>query len=583
MNRTFARDKLILPKMPAPLLVVTPSPAFGELVRRSLEESESYRVFVVSNKATAIVRADEELCRIALLDYDMGDEWINEVGRALRTVIPNIRLFIASDEQTIPPFESLRPWTQVSKPIHFPDLSKLLARPTGPLTGTPHEAVASILPWLDDVNKAAQHLTRITLESSAQAALITRDGEVWAYAGQLSQAAAQEVAATMARHWDQEMGGDLLRFARFESTKAEHVVYATRISKDMLMGMVFDAETPFSTIRSQAAQLGSSFSNGDSTSSTVVDRLRTETPPPSTPTIPEPPKAVTPGTESPAPTLTWPRQSPTSVPAPAEDEVQEEAIQEDEEDLPVPSISDILTDIPSPDPEPMPTIEAGDRRPISFDEDFPLPSPTSSAPPPLPSTMAETVASRPVQPKPATQVETPSRPETPVRPPQPGELSATLPHSMVGFSRTGGEGEPIVLEPVSAGLYHLTYACLLVPRFSAHFLTGDVADKLSEWMPVICVAFGWRLEYLSVRPEYLQWVVNVPPATSPGYVMRVMRQQLSDKIFTAFPRLKRDNPSGDFWAPGYLIMGGTQPHPSQLVKDYIKQVRQRQGIEKPKR
>ena len=84
-----------------------------------------------------------------------------------------------------------------------------------------------------------------------------------------------------------------------------------------------------------------------------------------------------------------------------------------------------------------------------------------------------------------------------------------------------------------------------------------------------------------MRPEYLQWVVNVPPATSPGYVMRILRQQLSDKVFAAFPRLKRDNPSGDFWAPGYLIMGGTQPHPPQLVKDYIRQIRQRQGLEKP--
>jgi REP element-mobilizing transposase RayT len=154
---------------------------------------------------------------------------------------------------------------------------------------------------------------------------------------------------------------------------------------------------------------------------------------------------------------------------------------------------------------------------------------------------------------------------------------------MAGFSGAGSQAEHIVLEPASAGVYHLTYACLLVPRFGAHHLTGDVADKLSEWMPTICVAFGWRLEYLAVRPEYLQWVVNVPPATSPGYVMRIMRQQVSEKIFATFPRLKRDNPSGDFWAPGYLIMGGTQAHPSQLVKDYIKQVRQRQGIEKPKK
>ena len=140
--------------------------------------------------------------------------------------------------------------------------------------------------------------------------------------------------------------------------------------------------------------------------------------------------------------------------------------------------------------------------------------------------------------------------------------------------------ERIVLEPVSAGVYNLTYACLLVPRFSSHYLTGDIADCISEWLPNICVAFGWRLEYLTVRPEYLQWVVNVSPATSPGYLMRIMRQQTSEKVFGGFPRLKKENPSGDFWAPGYLIMGGTKPHPPQLVKDYIKQIRQRQGIEK---
>jgi REP element-mobilizing transposase RayT len=166
---------------------------------------------------------------------------------------------------------------------------------------------------------------------------------------------------------------------------------------------------------------------------------------------------------------------------------------------------------------------------------------------------------------------------------KPTEADHTLPHSLVGFAGPGAGGQRITLEPVQAGVYHLTYACLLLPRFAEHYLTGEVADKLSEWMPIICVAFGWRLEYVAVRPEYLQWVSNVPPATSPGYVMRIMRTQTSEKIFAAFPGLRKDNPSGDFWAPGYLIMGGTQPHPSQLVKDYIKQVRQRQGSEKPKR
>jgi hypothetical protein len=47
--------------------------------------------------------------------------------------------------------------------------------------------------------------------------------------------------------------------------------------------------------------------------------------------------------------------------------------------------------------------------------------------------------------------------------------------------------------------------------------------------------------------------------------------------------MKKENPSGDFWAPGYLIMGGTQPHPPQLVKDYIKRTRSQQGYSQPRK
>ena len=151
------------------------------------------------------------------------------------------------------------------------------------------------------------------------------------------------------------------------------------------------------------------------------------------------------------------------------------------------------------------------------------------------------------------------------------KLSPGRPHSI---TEVAGR---VLAEPSSAGLYDLTYACLLLPRFSLHHLTGDLAEGLSTWMPNISVAFGWRLEYISVRPDYLQWVINVPPTASPGYLMRIIRKQTSERIFDELPRLKRENPSGDFWAPGYLIMGGSQPHPSKLVKDYIQRTRERQG------
>ncbi len=545
------------------LLVVTPSPSFGELTRRSLEETGNYRVFVVNTKASAIVRADEETCGIAFLDLDMGEAWVEDVGKSLRTILPDIKLFVLIQNETPPALDSIRPWTLVRKPFQTPELLQTIEHPrTEFLPVTEENSQQNNFPWLNDVSKAAQHLTRLTLETSAQAALITRSNELWAYAGQLSQAAAKEIAQTLGRNWSGQKGSDLLRFIRLESTKAEHMLYATALSEGMLLAMVFDAETPFSTIRTQAGQIATSLNDTDAKEEKQAS------------------------SKSPASDVT---AQPTS-------EI------EDDEGIDVPPITEILVDIPSPDPKPLASVPQMKAAPAASSLDQLRPadpgqtrrsifSRESSPPIPLknlliadeqPANLAETLESQPQSSSvDELDVTAPSksgpRPETPIQRPKPGELDETRPHSI---TEVAGR---IVLEPTSAGVYNLTYACLLVPRFTSHYLTGDIADRLSEWLPNICIAFGWRLEFLAVRPEYIQWVVNVPPATSPGYLMRIMRQQTSEKVFAEFPRLKKENPSGDFWAPGYLIMGGTQPHPPQLVKDYIKQIRQRQGVDKSRR
>jgi len=136
----------------------------------------------------------------------------------------------------------------------------------------------------------------------------------------------------------------------------------------------------------------------------------------------------------------------------------------------------------------------------------------------------------------------------------------------------------VAFEPVSRNPYELSYACLLIPRFSTHYLIGDLADNLYDWMKQICVSFGWRLDYLSVQPNYLQWILRVLPTTSPAYFMSVTRRQTSQEILENFPRVKKENRSKDFWAPGYLVIVSTSPHPSKMIKDYIQLTRQQQGI-----
>jgi REP element-mobilizing transposase RayT len=527
------------------------------------------------------------------MDMDLGEAAILDIGRSLRRVNPNLNLVILADEELPPTMDAIRPWVLLRKPFHLPDFVQLM-RAVPDISdqllksleeraklemkkeqeSLPQEDQMPDIPWLRDVSKAAQHLTRLTLESSAQAALITRDKELWAYAGQLSQNAANELASTVSRHWDGQKGNDLLRFVRLESTKAEHMLYATSMTQDVILALVFDAETPFSTIRSQASSLAQSLAVAKT-----------------------------------GPVAPLERTLPPEEQAQVEFEVDE--FDESSEELKIPSISDILNEVPPPIPpehihvdRPQMSAEEEIKTESSLDEDLDPSAAVTRPSTPLPKKSNRTPSK---ESSPAIHLQDlaleetsenqggslqdiadelaatmPSksqrrRPDTPVRQPAPGELDETRPHSI---TEVAGQ---IITESSSASMAQLNYACLLVPRFTAHYMTGDLADRLSEWMPDFCIAFGWRLEFLAVRPEYLQWVVNVAPNTSPGYLMRIIRQQTSDKIFAEFPRLKRENPSGDFWAPGYLIMGGLQPHPPQLVKDYIRQTRLRQGISQPRR
>lgn len=582
--------------MKADLLVVTPQASFGELIRQSLSDTGSFRIHMASDKAQAILAAEKNNCSLALLDMELGEKDVLDTGRSVRTINPDLDLVLLADEDLPPTMDAIRPWVLLRKPFYLPDFIQLIrAVPIipDPLIDVLEEDDKSVvteemkpspqndqqtvdIPWLRDVSKAAQHLTRLTLESSAQAALITREKELWAYAGQLSQNAANELAGTVSRHWDGQKGNDLLRFVRLESTKAEHMLYATSMTTDVILALVFDAETPFSTIRSQANSLARSLAIAKTGPLNSLER--------------NPP----------------PKQEQAQV------ESEAEEFDESDEEMDIPSIADILNEIPPPIPPERekvdtPQMSADDvdesASGMDFDMDLdpsaavtrpstPLPKKSNRHPsqesspairlsdlilteqpvknqdssPDFSDELAATMPSKSQR-----------RPVTPIRQPAPGELDETRPHSI---TEVAGR---MITESASPAMAQLNFACLLVPRFTAHYMTGDLADRLSEWMPNICIAFGWRLEFLAVRPDYLQWVVNVTPSTSPGYLMRIMRQQTSEKIFGEFPRLKRDNPSGDFWAPGYLIMGGLQPHPPQLVKDYIKQTRLRQGISQPRR
>jgi REP element-mobilizing transposase RayT len=134
------------------------------------------------------------------------------------------------------------------------------------------------------------------------------------------------------------------------------------------------------------------------------------------------------------------------------------------------------------------------------------------------------------------------------------------------------------LEPVQRRDYDLSYACLLIPRASDHLLTGKVTDFLHDTMRQICQFFGWRLDFIQIRPEYLQWVVSAPAATPPSRCIHTIREQTSKGLLETFRQFRDKNPCQDFWAPGYLVLVGPGPHPPEVINEFIRLTRLQQGL-----
>lgn len=510
------------------ILVVTATPGFGELIQQTLTETGTFRVSLVASAAEALGRVQESDYVLAILDGDLEDLPFRDFIFALHRVAPGLNLVLIPPEHEPDgaPLDHPAVKGALSKPFYLPDLLDLLERILGPIAKPPpnprltpvhRETGTGDSPpptWLEDVSRAAQHLTALLLGTAAQAALIVRSQQLWAYAGQLPQPAAQELAAQVASYWEQERGlpagawrgitsSDLTRFVRLGSNGGEYMLYATRLNEKMVLALAFDAETPFSKIRSQAGQLARALANP----MPVIPQISRVAPP-------------TPTSTDPSLTPTRPASQSRNEPVRAIPDLSDDWIKMDK----------LAEELASED---------GDQE----NQDSKIVQP---------DLLHANLQTSHGQPQPLNQ-------------PLTGEYAAPQ----------------IVLEPASPSVINLVYACVIIPRLPQHQLAGDLVGRLVEWIGQFCLAFGWRLENISIYPGYVQWVVNVPPTTSPSYLMRILRQHTSKRIFAEFPALAQDNPSGDFWAPGYLIMSSPTPPPNSIIQDFIQQIRRHQGASNP--
>lgn len=566
------------------ILVATPQPAFGELLRLSLEECGRYRVRLVQTGREALASADHIFFSLAILDAGLTEPPFRYVAQGLRDRQAGLRLMVIPQEEgsTTPEISAVKPDGCVNQPFYAPSLVETIDRltdetpafsmPIGRVVGAP------IFSSLQDAHLAAHRLEEFIKDSSAPGVMVIHTHQPWAAAGQLNQEALNEVASLLARYSEAQEGVDLARYVHLRADGGQYLIYATPLIGAMVLALVYLVTTPLTVIRAQAGRL--------------ARELREA------------------GSEK----QDYPRiEISAGAPAFLDEDLLVDESETEESDLEAEAtrLADLLAEMPGPDPNGKHPVEPGDwiqaaQGSPADNQEFLFPWELEKLHP----------AAQPTPTSPEVNESGPSESPSQSTPPEylaevsldaAGELSENLKSappvsSMPAQALPPGppdadfveqpptptdQTRPVVLrslqsihqvEPMAPALSNLAYTCVLVPRLPSHILAAALAESLADWLPQICLSYGWRLNGLLIQPEYLQWTVQAAPAISPGNVVRLIRQQVSRKIFTEYPQFEAENPSGDFWAAGYLIISGFQPPSQQLVQDYIRQTRKRQGV-----
>ncbi|HMN59873.1 MAG TPA: hypothetical protein PJ988_05885, partial [Anaerolinea sp.] len=127
--------------MSVSVLVATPHQAFGELLHLSLEEEGRYRVHLVGTGLEAVDALKDASFHIAILDGDLKDMRVSELGSQLLSRAPGLKVVLIPPEND-PKHASLAGMIYhgyVLRPFYLPDLLEMMES----LTGRPAGATSS--------------------------------------------------------------------------------------------------------------------------------------------------------------------------------------------------------------------------------------------------------------------------------------------------------------------------------------------------------------------------------------------------------------------------------------------------------
>jgi DNA-binding NarL/FixJ family response regulator/REP element-mobilizing transposase RayT len=121
----------------------------------------------------------------------------------------------------------------------------------------PAETDAYVAPSFEDPRLAqlALALTQISLELTAEASILARDGEIVAYAGRMEREDIEELRQTIADDWEAQPKEARIRFVNLAGSGKEYMLYSRLTEANLTLSLIFAGTTPLRDIRRQGKRI----------------------------------------------------------------------------------------------------------------------------------------------------------------------------------------------------------------------------------------------------------------------------------------------------------------------------------------
>ena len=129
--------------------------------------------------------------------------------------------------------------------------------------------------------------------------------------------------------------------------------------------------------------------------------------------------------------------------------------------------------------------------------------------------------------------------------------------------------------------HRLRYHLVWIPKYRRRVLEGAVASRLQALFEQACEVNEWVLHELSIQPDHVHLLIQIPPKVSVSKVVNLLKGGSSRLLRLEFPELEEFLWGDSFWCDGFFAESVGQTEEA-VIRRYIQEQGRPHGGDKNK-